>query len=104
MANQRTTNDDADQLSRALHSRADYTHVTIKVQRGHLYVQVDDQDAIARLTPLGGGQYGLSFHRHTGRWEKTPFTGDLMHLVGVLTNEFSPYLQRCDFIAGGSTP
>lgn len=102
MANQRATTHDADQLSRAIHSCTDYAHVTVEARRGYLYVYADDEDAVARLSPLGGGQYGLSFHHHTGRWEKTPFTGDLVCLAGVLTNEFGSHLQRWDFHSGMS--
>lgn len=102
MANHRATTQDADQLSRAIHSCPGYAHVTVEARRGHLYVHADDDEAIARLTPMGGGRYGLSFHRHTGRWEKTPFTGDLVSLAGVLTNEFGSHLQRWDFHSGMS--
>jgi hypothetical protein len=42
-------------------------------------------DERIRLTPLGGGRYGLSVRRHTGRWEKTPFSGTLPDLVDTIT-------------------
>lgn len=88
--------DDAAQLTAAIHERGDYTHVTVEAQRGSLYVHVDEEP-IARLTPLGGDQYGLSFHHHTGRWEPTPFTGGLAQLAGVLVTEFGAYLASYDF-------
>ena len=33
---------------------------------------------------MGGARYGLSVRRHTGRWEKTPFSGTLSELVGAI--------------------
>lgn len=52
--------------------QADYAHVAVRAERGHLRVFIDDGPPVARATPLGANQYGLSFHSHTGRWEKTP--------------------------------
>jgi hypothetical protein len=88
--------DDAAQLTAAIHALGDYKHVTVEAQRGSLYVHVDEEP-VARLTRLGGDQYGLSFHQHTGRWEPTPFTGDLAQLAGVLVTEFGAYLASYDF-------
>jgi len=87
---------EAEQLAAAIHALGNYRHVTVQVQRGLLYVHADEEP-VARLTPLGGGQYGLSFHQHTGRWEPTPFNGDLAHLAGVLVTEFAAYLESYDF-------
>lgn len=87
---------EAEQLAAAIHARGSYSHVTVEAQRGLLYVHADEEP-VARLTPLGGDQYGLSFHQHTGRWEPTPFTGDLAHLAGVLVTEFGAYLASYDF-------
>ena len=88
--------DDAAQLTAAIHALGDYKHVTVEAQRGSLYVHADEEP-VARLTRLGGDQYGLSFHQHTGRWEPTPFTGDLAQLAGVLVTEFGAYLASYDF-------
>ena len=44
----------------------------------------EDDDRI-RLTHLGGESFGLSVKRHTGRWENTPFSGTLEHLVEAMT-------------------
>ncbi|MGH7671674.1 MAG: hypothetical protein ACREMC_02155 [Gemmatimonadales bacterium] len=87
---------EAEQLATAIHALGNYRHVTVEAQRGLLYVHADEEP-VARLTPLGRDQYGLSFHQHTGRWEPTPFTGDLAHLAGVLVSEFGAYLASCDF-------
>ena len=37
-----------------------------------------------RLTRLNASTYGLSVKRHTGRWEKTPFSGSMKDLVEVM--------------------
>ena len=51
----------------AIRTLGDYAHVTVRAQRGRLYVYADDAEvAVARLHPLGAA-YGLSFHHHSGR-------------------------------------
>jgi len=42
--------------------------------------RLQDDDRI-RLTRLKASTYGLSVKRHTGRWEKTPFSGSLKEMV-----------------------
>jgi len=37
-----------------------------------------------RLTRLNASTYGLSVKRHTGRWEKTPFSGSMKDMVEVM--------------------
>jgi hypothetical protein len=37
-----------------------------------------------RLTSLPKDQWGLSVKRHTGRWERTPFSGSLAEMVEVM--------------------
>ena len=44
-------------------------------------LEADDR---LRLTTLDRSSFGLSVRRHTGRWEKTPFTGTLDELVDVI--------------------
>lgn len=91
------TQDDADALRRAIHALGDYGHVSVRAERGHLNIFVDQGEPVARFTPLGAGQYGLSFHCHTGRWEKMPFVADLMSLADDLVGVLGPYLERPDF-------
>lgn len=43
-----------------------------------------EPDDRLRLTHMGGARYGLSVRRHTGRWEKTPFSGTLSELVDAI--------------------
>ena len=90
----------ADALQRALHALGDYAHVAVRAERGHLNVFIDDGAPVARLTPIGTTQYGLSFYSHTGRWEKMPFVGDLDHLAHSLVAALGPYLDRPDFSGG----
>ena len=44
-------------------------------------VEADDR---LRLTAQSASSYGLSVRRHTGRWEKTPFTGTLEELSDTI--------------------
>jgi hypothetical protein len=44
-------------------------------------LQEDDR---VRLTRLRGQTYGLSVKRHTGRWERTPFTGSIQDMVQTI--------------------
>ena len=91
---------EADALQRALHGLGDYAHVAVRAERGHLNIFIDDGGPVARVTPLGANQYGLSFHRHTGRWEKMPFVGELGPLAHDLVTALGPYLERPDFSGG----
>jgi hypothetical protein len=43
-----------------------------------------EPDDRLRLTARNQSTYGLSVRRHTGRWEKTPFTGTLEELMDVI--------------------
>ncbi len=91
---------EADALQRALHALGDYAHVAVRAERGHLNIVIDDGAPVARVTPTGANQYGLSFHSHTGRWEKMPFVGDLVPLAHDLVTVLGPYLARPDFSGG----
>jgi hypothetical protein len=44
-----------------------------------------------RLTRLSSPAFGLSVKRHNGRWERTPFSGRLEDMVGVI-HEFMQHL------------
>ena len=87
----------ADTLQRAIRALGDYAHVSVRPLRGHLALVVEDEQAVARCTPLGAGRYGASFRTHTGRWEPMPFVGDLPYLAHALATALDPYLQRSDF-------
>lgn len=53
-----------------------------------------DDDRV-RFTQLSSRIYGLSVKRHTGRWERTPFTGSLKEMVeavrAVMQHLIAPY-------------
>jgi hypothetical protein len=66
-----------DVLRRAIHALGDYEHVSVRAGRGHLTICGDDGAPVARATPLGAGQFGLSYHTHTGLWEPMPVVADL---------------------------
>ena len=88
---------DAQALQQAVQALGDYEHVSVRAGRGHLNIFVDAGEPVARCTPLGAGQYGLSFHNHSGRWEPLPIIADLTRLAHDLVNVLGPYLQRWDF-------
>ena len=88
--------DEANVLTTAIRTDGRHDHVTVRADRGFLYVDVDEEP-IVRLEPLSGDQYGLSFHHHTRRWEPTPFTGDVPRLASVVMTEFGAYLDSYDF-------
>ena len=41
----------------------------------------DDPDPEARLTLLAPGSWRLDLRHHTGRWDQTPFVGELAEIV-----------------------
>ena len=84
------TKADAEKLAEAIHNLGDFAHLTIRLARGHLEI-CPDKDPVARATPLGGGQYGLSFRSHTGRWERMPFQGQLLEVLPMVVESF-PWL------------
>ena len=83
-----------EQLQQAVRAAAEYAHVAVRVERGHLMVYAGDQEPVARLTPLGQAQYGLSFYRHDGKWERMPFSGAISELATTLVDTLGPYLAQ----------
>ena len=45
--------------------------------------QLTKEDRV-RFTRLGTSRYGLSVKRHTGRWERTPFSGSMNQMVDAV--------------------
>ena len=67
--------------------------LTVKTWGGHLVLgRVDDAgpDPRFRLTPLGGGRYGLSLYDRN-RWDPLPFEGTLNELVDVMNHDLSAW-------------
>ena len=56
--------------------------------------EMEDDDRV-RLTRLSASTYGLSVKRHTGRWERTPFSGSMEEMVdtilGCMQHLVAPY-------------
>ena len=64
---------------------------TVRVRGGHLILgRVDDDgpDPRFRLTPLGGGTYGLSLYDRN-RWDPLPYEGTLNDMVDVMNNDLA---------------
>jgi hypothetical protein len=80
-----------------IHARGVYDHLTVRAARGHLLIEIreDDglSDVIARATPLGGGIYGASFRSHTGRWDPLPVGGPLEEVAEGVVDLLGPYLD-----------
>ena len=45
-----------------------------------------ENDDRVRLTRLSASTYGLSVKRHTGRWERTPFSGSMEEMVDTIVS------------------
>ena len=56
--------------------------------------QMENDDRV-RLTRLSASTYGLSVKRRTGRWERTPFSGNMEEMVdailGCMQHLVAPY-------------
>ena len=92
---------EAQKLEALIRGRGDYAHIEVQARAGHLVIESregkDTKTTVARLTPLAGNLYGLSFCAHTGKWEPMPFTGPLEKIADDLLEALAPYLQRMDF-------
>ena len=82
----------AEKLTTLLRASGDYQHVSVRAERGHLVIYSHDSP-VARLTPLEPETYGLSFQRHTGRWEGMPFAGSLDEMAHSVVDTLAPYLE-----------
>ncbi len=64
--------------------------MSVRTYGDHLILARSDPETEAgatdcvRLTRLSASRYGLSVKRHTGRWERTPFSGTLKEMVQVM--------------------
>ncbi len=67
--------------------------MTVRVRGEHLLLGRDETDTPqgkretvdrVRLTRLTATRYGLSVRRHTGRWERTPFSGSMPEMVEAM--------------------
>jgi hypothetical protein len=58
-------------------------HLTLVREEPGLDGEPED-DPRVRITHLGGESFGLSVLRHTGKWERVPFSGTLDEMVEVI--------------------
>jgi hypothetical protein len=88
----------AARLEHMIRQRGDYAHVQVQARAGHLVVKAQDsqgvQVIIARATPIGAGEYGLSYRTHAGRWEPMPVSGLMEQIVEGLLGFLGPHLDR----------
>lgn len=65
----------------------------VRVHGDHLIVgrEAEHPDDRVRLTRISAQTYGLSVKRHTGRWERTPFSGTMSEMVETI-REFMQHL------------
>jgi hypothetical protein len=85
------------QLEQLIEAADGFDHLRVKKHGEHLILYSgadDDEQKHARLTHMRGDEWGLSFWKHTGRWEKTPFTGTMAELFSTLTDLFPMFLEH----------
>ena len=89
----------AEQLGVAIRSCGDaYLNVGVQVHRGCLQICADGEYPVARLSPLGAEQFGLSYCTRQGQWEKMPFAGPLDQMASTIIESLGPYLQAYHFL------
>ncbi len=74
-------NREAGALRRVLEDRG-LTHLKV-TKRGKALTIRNGSDPEVRLTFLDTGSWRLDFHHHSGRWDQTPFVGDLTEMVDM---------------------
>ena len=91
-------------LRRLLDTHEQVAGLYIRVHGDHLIMgrreplgpdgELENDDRV-RLTRLSASTYGLSVKRHTGRWDQTPFSGDIETMVdtimGCMQHLIAPY-------------
>lgn len=81
------------ELEKLLEAHVTTRGMYVRVYGDHLImgrrevVGANDEEAnidSVRLTHVSGSTYGLSVKRHTGRWEKVPFSGTIPEMVDAI--------------------
>ena len=88
--------EDAEELEEVLARYEGLDHLRVKKRGDSLTIlsgDCADPNFHARITHLGRGEWGLSLPHHTGRWEKTPFTGSMNEVIETVVTDFSFYLD-----------
>ena len=89
--------EDAEELEEQLHEHEGLKHLRVKTWGQALIIQSGDPkdpQKHAKLNHLGRDAWNLSFPRHNGRWERTPFVGKMEDVIDTLVNDFSFYLEK----------
>jgi hypothetical protein len=81
-----------DELTRGLYVRVHGDHLIIG--RGCEPGTADPDDRV-RLTRISAQTYGLSVMRHTGRWEKTPFSGTMKEMIATISEFMQHLIAEC---------
>jgi hypothetical protein len=80
------------QLAELLETHEATAGMYVRVHGAHLIIGRAEESAPeneepgdrVRLTRLSAKTFGLSVKRHTGRWEKTPFSGTMSDVVNAI--------------------
>ncbi|MBI4566269.1 MAG: hypothetical protein HY716_16410 [Planctomycetes bacterium] len=84
-------------LQDLLRRRGKYDHVSVRPRAGHLIIEAADANGqpsiVARATPLGGREYGLSFRTSGGRWDPMPVSGLPEEIADGVVGLLGPYLD-----------
>jgi hypothetical protein len=86
-----------DDLAKLLATRTELAHLQVRKHGKSLIVHSGsgaDEQKHARLTHIAGPNWALSFPHHTGRWDKTPFTGSTTDLIETLVTDFPFFLEQ----------
>ena len=71
-------------LTRGMYVKTRGDHLVMgRAERFAPDLDPEDDDRV-RLTRLSSSTYGLSVKRHTGRWERTPFSGTMDEMLEVI--------------------
>jgi len=93
--------EDAEELEEELAKYDGLTHLRVKKRGDSLVIfsgEPKDPQNHARMTYLDGDTWGLSLPKHTGRWERTPFTGTMEDILDTLVSNFRYYLKNIETI------
>ena len=75
---------DGNDLTRGMYVKTRGDHLVMgRTERFAPDMDPQDDDRV-RLTLLSNSTYGLSVKRHTGRWERTPFSGSMDEMLEVI--------------------
>lgn len=87
-----------ERLSTMVAAHAATAGMYIRVHGDHLIlgrVEEGQSEDRVRLTKLVSNRYGLSVKRHTGRWQRTPFSGNLPEMMNAITDFMQHLVAPC---------